>query len=53
MQHEVIMRAVSCAMSGKGRPLFENDEKEQMKSITLEEREETFNLLEQVFGGEI
>lgn len=52
MQHKVTMMAVSCALSGKDRPLFESEEKEQMKPITLEEREETFNLIEKVFGGD-
>ena len=45
------MMAVSCAMNGKDKPLFE-EEKEQMKSISMEERSETFKLLEKAFGGD-
>ena len=51
MLRKVIMIGVRCAMSGKDKPLFEN-EKEQMKEITSEERRETFDLLSDVFGGD-
>lgn len=51
MQRKVIMMAVACAMNGKDKPLFE-EEKEQMKPISTEERSEIFELLEKAFGGD-
>ena len=51
MQRKVIMMAISCAMNGKDKPLFE-EEKEQMIPVSMEERIETFDLLEEIFGGD-
>lgn len=51
MQRKVIMMAVTCAVSGKDKPLFELEEKEKMKEISAEERQETLKLLNEAFGG--
>ncbi len=51
MQRKVMMMAVACAMSGKDKPLFELEEKEKMKDISAEERQETLKLLNEAFGG--
>lgn len=51
MQRKVMMMAVACAMNGKDKPLFDLEEKEMVQEISVEERQETLNLLNEVFGG--
>lgn len=51
MQRKVMMMAVACAMNGKDKPLFDFEEKEMVQEISVEERQETLNLLNEVFGG--